>query len=74
MDCGTAPGDAPGHLSDRHPEVPPEPGAAGRRASGDRAGAPAMTAGHLGRERWVYGLHALAGLLLGLPTLGWIAD
>ena len=33
-----------------------------------------MKAAHLGRERWVYGLHALAGLLLGLPTLGWIAD
>ena len=33
-----------------------------------------MKAAHLGRERWVYGFHALAGLLLGLPTLGWIAD
>lgn len=26
------------------------------------------------RERWMCGLHALAGLLLGLPTLGLIAD
>ena len=26
------------------------------------------------RERWVYGLHAPAGLLLGLPTLGLVAD
>ena len=33
-----------------------------------------MKAANLGRERWVYGLHALAGLLLGLPTLGLIAD
>ena len=33
-----------------------------------------MTAAPLGRERWVYGLHALAGLLLGLPTLGLISD
>ena len=26
------------------------------------------------RERWVYGLHALAGLLLALPILGLIGD
>ncbi len=33
-----------------------------------------MRTAHLSRERWVYGLHALAGLLLGLPTLGFIGD
>ena len=33
-----------------------------------------MTAASLGRERWVCGLHALAGLLLGLPILAGIAD
>jgi hypothetical protein len=33
-----------------------------------------MKATHLGREWWVYGLHALAGLLLGLPILAGIAD
>lgn len=74
MDCGTASGDALGHLSDRHPEVPPEPGDVGRRASGDRTGAWIVTAASLGRERWVCGLHALAGLLLGLPILAGIAD
>lgn len=26
------------------------------------------------RERWVYGIHALAGLLLALPILGLIGD
>ena len=33
-----------------------------------------MKAANLGRERWVYGLHALTGLLLGMPTLGLSAD
>lgn len=33
-----------------------------------------MSAASSGRERWIYGLHALAGGLLALPTLGLIGD
>ena len=33
-----------------------------------------MKAANLGRERWVYGLHGLAGVLLALPTLSLIGD
>lgn len=60
----------------------PQPGASpeGRGAAGPvggangPGGARAMKAANLGRERWVYGIHALAGLLLGLPILAGIAD
>ena len=33
-----------------------------------------MSAARSSRERWIYGRHALAGLLLALPTLGLIGD
>jgi hypothetical protein len=42
--------------------------------AGSSMGARAIKAANLGRERWVYGLHALTGLLLGMPSLGLIAD
>lgn len=58
--------------ADHEPPGVPQPGTSpeGRGAVGPEGGskgpvgARAMKGANLGRERWVYGLHALAGLLL----------
>jgi len=53
-----------------------ENGGAARSLGGadGEAGTPEISAASHSRERWVYGLHALAGILLALPTLGLIGD